>query len=596
MSVYRKFNSDVFLRIANPFLEEVTKKIKKCQKLPKNQYNQENNFLNIKLIHIQFHMMMHIMFIRICIYYRRKCVSLYRFKILVRSFKPWFTDVSENQKIGFDPLLFTNEYIEKRQNDFKQRNIELLPIEPNLIDEIWINKPEDQIKQISIHDMQFACQSTKDKIYKLKEILKEQNSNQILTSQLDEIAWLLNLRGNDIEYNPVFKSYLIIQFLTENQYEGTLYIDQQKLNSKVNQYLTENHIQTSPYNQIYQDLQEKKKKITIQKSQINQKLYQSIPKEKIHTILGQSTSPISKMKAQKIPEQIKRLKDANIRDQAALVSYLGWLENQIIEKKNTNLNEYTASIILDEKRKKSERNQGLSFPTISSVGSNASIIHYRPQKETAFLIEEDKIYLLDSGGQYLDGTTDITRTFHFGNPKQEEKDAYTRVLLGNIDIQKVIWPKKNQIAGCDIDVLARRHLWEGFQDYGHGTGHGIGYYLNVHEGPHGISKNNKEVLIEGMVVSNEPGYYKDGEFGIRIEDTLVVVNKGNEYLGFECLTLFPYDRNLINIKLLNQNYIEFIDQYHKKVWNILFPILEKEKDIQGIKWLEKNTLPLQYEK
>ncbi|EGR31899.1 hypothetical protein IMG5_100490 [Ichthyophthirius multifiliis] len=507
---------------------------------------------------------------------------------------PWTQDVSvllnKGSKIGYDPLLVSTDLIVNRQKFFEKHNIQLEAIEQNLVDEIWENKQEDNIEQIIIHELQYVGQSTGEKINLISQKVKEINAQMILTGKLDEIAWILNLRGQDIQFNPVFKSFLIINFnFNQNSYCGTLYVDQRKINKEVEYYLKENHINMSSYQKIFEDLPNFQK-IAIHEGEINYKITTNLNQQEIIKMSG--TGIINKLKGIKTPTQVQGFRDCNIRDGVSLVSYLAWLEHELVIKKNQNLNEYTAALVLEEKRLKNDKNKGLSFETISSVGPNAAIVHYKPCEKTAALLKPNLIYLLDSGAQYLDGTTDVTRTLHFGNASNEEKDAYTRVLLGNIDVQRVQWPSKSLIAGSDIDVLARRHLWANYMDYGHGTGHGIGHFLNVHEGPHGISKYRNEPLLEGMIVSDEPGYYKDGEFGIRIEDDLVVINKGNEFLGFENLTLCPYDRNLIDYTLLTKNDAQFVDQYHQQVWNKLSPVLKQQNDQIALDWLKKNTQPL----
>lgn len=235
----------------------------------------------------------------------------------------------------------------------------------------------------------------------------------------------------------------------------------------------------------------------------------------------------------------------------------------------------------------------LSFEAISSVGPNAAIIHYKPEPDTSSTIVMDKIYLLDSGGQYLDGTTDTTRTLHFGTPTDEEKEMYTRVLKGNLNIQVTKWPEYARMSGSDLDLLARQPLWDVAKNFGHGTGHGVGHHLNVHEGPQGISRLRKTVLVPGMNSTDEPGYYEEGAFGIRIEDLLFVVPSQYEgFLEWENVTMAPYERNLIDVSQLSPAQIDFINTYHKKVYDKLTPLMEEMGDADAIQWLRAATAKL----
>jgi len=239
---------------------------------------------------------------------------------------------------------------------------------------------------------------------------------------------------------------------------------------------------------------------------------------------------------------------------------------------------------------------GLSFETISSVGANAAVIHYAPTSDCTTLIVKDQIYLLDSGGHYLDGSTDTTRTVHYGNPTDWEKECYTRVLLGNLDLERAVFPKGGwKINGEDLDILARRRLWQIGLNYDHGTGHGVGYFLNVHEGPQYIGKGSKVELKEGMNVTNEPGYYEEGSFGIRIENLMFVVRHPTieNYLAFENVTMVPYDKNLIKNSLLNSDDKTYINSYHQKVYDTLSPILKARNDEITLNWLENATSPLE---
>jgi Xaa-Pro aminopeptidase len=260
------------------------------------------------------------------------------------------------------------------------------------------------------------------------------------------------------------------------------------------------------------------------------------------------------------------MRTCHIRDCAAVIKYFAWLENELKSNPDTVITEYDGARKVDYFRTEGDYFKGPSFDTISSTGPNGAVIHYKPAKDTALRLNLNEVYLLDNGGQYLDGTTDITRTVHFGGtePTAFQKEMYTRVLLGNLDLERLIWPSNSTFAGLDFDAFARRRIWEVGLDYKHGTGHGVGSFLCVHEGPHGTSRGNKVKFEEGMCVSNEPGYYHDGEFGIRIEN-INMIQKHPKYADrfyFENLTVHPYCRELIDKSLLSQDDIKFIDTFH----------------------------------
>jgi Xaa-Pro aminopeptidase len=261
------------------------------------------------------------------------------------------------------------------------------------------------------------------------------------------------------------------------------------------------------------------------------------------------------------------------------------------------LNEWTAVLKLDSLRGSESLNMGLSFENISSSGPNAAVIHYAPTAETARELSLKEIYLLDSGGQYLDGTIDTTRTLHFGVPTEREKECFTRVLLGNLDLERTKWPENASITGNDLDVLARRRLWEVGLDYNHATGHGVGYFLNVHEGPHYLCKGSDEVFRVGMNITNEPGYYEEDSFGIRIENVLLIVKSLTVpgFVEFENVTLVPYDKKLLFLPLLSKEDVEYIDEYHKKVFGLVGPILLERGENEAYDWLKRATDPISLE-
>jgi Xaa-Pro aminopeptidase len=303
---------------------------------------------------------------------------------------------------------------------------------------------------------------------------------------------------------------------------------------------------------------------------------------------------IENIKCIKNEREVRGMIECHIRDGAALMKYLAWLENELNVNGKTDISEWDGACKLEEFRSNGEFFMGLSFDTISSIGANGAIIHYSPEKETAMKINNKEVYLLDSGGQYLDGTTDTTRSVHFTKAKPFEKEAYTRVLRGVLDVERIQWPIKHKITGGDIDILARRPLWEAGLDYGHGTGHGVGYFLNVHEGPIGISKGYKMPMVPGMMVSDEPGYYKDGDFGIRIENIIRCMTDSSveDFYCFENMTIAPYCRELIDTDFLSKKDVEYINNYHKRCLELLTPFLKNDE--VALKYLQSQCEEIKY--
>jgi Xaa-Pro aminopeptidase len=405
-----------------------------------------------------------------------------------------------------------------------------------------------------------------------------------------------------IPYNPVFFSYAVVTATN-----ATLYIDDSKLPQDVKDHLGDK-ITIRPYEAIFEELtalsnettqtngdsetrKEKPKFLTSNRASwaLNKALGGEDRVEEVR-------SPVADAKAIKNEVELKGMRDCHIRDGAALTEYFAWLEDQLINK-NATLDEVDGADKLESIRSKHERFMGLSFDTISSTGPNGAIIHYKPEKGACSIIDPKAIYLCDSGGQYLDGTTDTTRTMHFGEPTDMERKAYTLVLKGNIALERAIFPKGT--SGFAIDMMARQFLWNEGLDYRHGTGHGVGSFLNVHEGPIGIGTRvqfSEVPLSVGNVISDEPGYYEDGKFGIRIENMVVVKEVETKhkfgdkpYLGFEHVTLTPHCRKLVDVSLLTKDEIDFINAYHKEVFDKTSHFFEN--DSLTTAWLKRETAP-----
>jgi len=375
-----------------------------------------------------------------------------------------------------------------------------------------------------------------------------------------------------------------------------LYIDESQIDNEISSHLT-SEVTVKPYSTIFEDLNKYGQSVTGKDSivvgkQASLAIASAAGKDKVMI----TRSPVADAKSLKNEVEVEGFRQCHIRDGAALARYFAWLEKQLTD--GVTLNEYQGSEKLESFRSELALFQGLSFPTISSTGPNGAIIHYQPDEKTSATIKKEQIYLCDSGAQFTDGTTDVTRTWHFGNPSAEEKRAFTRVLQGHIAIDTLVFPDKT--TGYHLDAFARRPLWEDGLDYRHGTGHGVGHFLNVHEGPQGIGGRiayNDTPLKPGMVISNEPGYYEDEKFGIRIENIVVVKLAsppnnfgGKEYYKFEHVTMSPMHRKLVDVELLTKHEKEWLNSYHKEVFEKVSPILKN--DPLALEWLERECQSL----
>lgn len=427
---------------------------------------------------------------------------------------------------------------------------------------------------------------------------------------------LFNLRGSDINCNPNFFSYALIMATGE----ASLYLDDSKLESEARAYVQSAGVKIKSYHQIFDDLSVLRRSFVTSgevngnaaadsshdgrtsnnflliSGTCNAALVECVGAE----LITCKASPVAAEKAIKNEVELAGFRACHIRDAAALVRYFAWLEEQLAQ--GVHLDEVDGAKRLEEFRAEGEHFRGLSFDTISGSGPNGAIIHYKPEKPYAAPISENALYLCDSGGQYLDGTTDVTRTVHFGRPSSEEKEAYTRVLLGHIALDQAIFPTGT--SGFMLDSLARLPLWAAGLDYRHGTGHGVGHFLNVHEGPHSISfhiRAHEVPLRPGMTVTNEPGVYLDGHFGVRIENVLIVTEVetrnnfgGVRFLGFENITMVPMCRRLLDMDLLTPRDVKWLDAHHKRCWDLVSPLLA-EKDPRALQWLCRETAPLSVE-
>ncbi|MCL4136578.1 UNVERIFIED_CONTAM: hypothetical protein GTU68_058176, partial [Idotea baltica] len=412
------------------------------------------------------------------------------------------------------------------------------------------------------------------------------------------VADIFNLRGSDIECNPVFFSYGLVTLS-----DAFLFINQEKLTKDAQRHLQEGEVKVLPYDQVseaIQDLvsgltrpQEEKTKRVWVSNKCSHAIAAMIPAQK--TIA--KVTPVALMKAVKNETERKGMRACHVRDGAALCRYLSWLQKEAPKGEQTEL---SGAAVLEQYRKEQDHYVGLSFSTISSSGPNSAIVHYSPSPQTDRKITTHEIYLVDSGGQYRDGTTDVTRTVHFGSPSEFEKECFTRVLKGHIAMATCIFPSK--LKGNYLDTLARKFLWDVGLDYSHGTGHGVGMFLNVHEGPMQISWRpalDDCGLDEGMFLSDEPGFYEDGKFGIRIENIVEVVkavtphnHKGRGFVTFHSTTLAPIQTKLICPAMLTTDEIDWLNAYHTRVLETVGALLLKQGHKEAYDWLVEETRPI----
>uniref|UniRef100_A0A8C1FYH1 X-prolyl aminopeptidase (aminopeptidase P) 2, membrane-bound n=1 Tax=Cyprinus carpio carpio TaxID=630221 RepID=A0A8C1FYH1_CYPCA len=482
----------------------------------------------------------------------------------VRSITNWLIlEIPEGGQVGFDPFLFSVDTFDVYNTNLAPAGRILKSIPDNLVDKIWTGRPPlPPDNPIRLPD------NVIERTWPMKvEQIRAQISDNpykptaVLLSALDETAWLFNLRGNDIPFNPFFYSYTLL-----SMDEIWLFV----------------HIE-----RITEELKKLNVRVWVGTEYTNQALYELItPEDKLLTT---TYSPVLTTKAVKDATEQHILKEAHIRDAVAVMQLLVWLEKKVPEGTETEL---TAAHFVDQCRSKQKNSRGPSFETISASGANAALAHYSPSNETARKLSVDEMYLVDSGGQYLDGTTDITRTVHWGKPTDFQKEAYTRVLMGNIEISRSVFPAGTR--GVNMEMLGRRALWEVGLNYGHGTGHGLGNYFGVHEWPVGFQSNNIP-FQEGMFTSIEPGYYKENDFGIRIEDIAVTVpattKHGNNYLTFETVSLVPYDRKLINTSLLSPEQVHWLNKYYESIRSVVGPELERQALKEEYDWMMKHTAP-----
>ncbi|MFK4003239.1 aminopeptidase P family protein [Qipengyuania sp. NPDC077563] len=493
-------------------------------------------------------------------------------------------------KIGYDAWLHGVDWAENAEKLFAKKGIELVAVDGNPIDAVWADRPQPSLEPGVPHDDKFAGRSSADKRAEVADWLKSEGYDATVITALDSVAWLLNMRGVDVDNTPVALSYVLAHA------DGTaeLFIAPEKVTPELTQHLG-NAVRVrdrADFQPALAALQGKT--VAVDPKHAVAGIFHAL--EQGGAKIVRDADPAVLPKAIKNPAEQQGHRDAQARDGAAVVKYLRWIEENA---PSGNVDELTAAAKLREFRGLSPDMKDTSFDTISAAAGHAALPHYKVDEDSNITIPPSSIYLCDSGGQYPDGTTDITRTVWVGpgEPSAEMIDRNTRVLKGHIELDRARFP--DQTTGGALDVLARMHLWAAGVDYGHGTGHGVGSYLAVHEGPQRISKpggafpGTETPLSEGMILSNEPGYYKANEFGIRIENLVLVVDAEidgaeGKYLTFETLTHVPLDRRLVDKSMLTPQEIEWWNSYHAKTREILAPQLEGE----DLAWLERECAPL----
>lgn len=495
----------------------------------------------------------------------------------------WFIQNASKKTVGVDPRLITINQFQQWQKALESIGGRLVAEDENLIDQAWQNRPELPANPLRQYPLEHAGYSAKEKIADLRQVLHQQSAQAHVITMLDSIAWLFNIRGTDIEYNPLIICYAII-----SSSDAILFIDSGKVSSADQLYLQSQGISLQPYNAFSSALNQLKGKVWVDPDSCSWWAAKQLTK----ATLFLDTSPLLLMKACKNPVEIQGMHEAHRHDALAMIKFLHWIEinwpNQV--------SEISAAEQLEKFRREAPECLDLSFPTISGFAANGAIVHYHANENTNRWIDDSNLYLIDSGGQYLSGTTDITRTIHLGHPTPQQKYHYTLVLKGHLALRHTAFPLGT--CGEHLDALARHPLWKAGFNYGHGTGHGVGCYLCVHEGPQRISPGQSKVaLLPNMVLSNEPGLYFPEQYGIRIENLCTVIEHSPEismgptngpFYTFEDLTKVPYAKNLIDTDLLTNDEIKWINEYHAEIYELLFDDLTTEQR----DWLASATSPL----
>ena len=493
-------------------------------------------------------------------------------------------NLAPGARLGFDPWLLTPVQTARFQAACKKAGGELAACDGNPVDAVWTGQPAAPLSPVVAHDAAFAGDSSNDKRRRIADGLKADKAGAVVLTAPDSIAWLLNVRGGDVPFTPLALSFAILYA----DASAELFIDGRKLAPGTADHLGGDvkTLEPDAFGPALDRLGKDAK--TVRVSADTAPLWVFDRLEKAGAVIDRGDDPCQLPKAIKTTVQIDGIRTAHRRDGASLTRFLAWLDG---EAAKGSLMESACADKLESLRRGNDHFQGLSFPTISGAGANGAIVHYRVSEETDAPLRPKSLYLVDSGAQYLDGTTDVTRTIAIGEPTDEMRHNFTLVLKGHIALATARFPEGT--TGSQLDTLARLPLWRAGLDYDHGTGHGVGHFLGVHEGPQRISKRPNRVALEpGMVVSNEPGYYKAGAYGIRIENLVTVVQVESDaekpLLGFETLTLTPIDRALVVADMLDGAEVAWLDAYHARVLDEITPLVDEAT----AEWLAEAAAPI----
>lgn len=475
---------------------------------------------------------------------------------------------SRTTEVGIDGMTNSAASVEQLIADLRQRGGLTVRTNFDPLAELWTDRPPVPLNKVEIHPLERAGEPAKDKLKRIRQALRQQHADGILVSALDDIAWTLNLRGSDVHCNPVFVSYLLI-----SSQHATLYINKEKLTAEVSSYLRNEGVDVDDYSNVRKGLKDYfEYNILLDPNAINYTLYNAVERN-----IVRAASPIPSMKCVKNDREAAGFRNAMLRDGIAMTKFLAWLLPAVESGGQT---EMSVDSKLTSLRAEQPMYRGLSFDTIAAYEEHGAIVHYEATPETDVPLRPEGLLLLDSGAQYEDGTTDITRTIALGPVSEEQRRVYTLVLKGHIQLQLLKFPYG--ASGTQLDALARKDMWREGYNYMHGTGHGVGSYLNVHEGPHQIRQEYKpEPMRAGMTVTDEPGIYLAGRFGVRIENTLLTVpykeTEFGQFLQFETLTLCPIDTTPIVREMLTDEETEWLNAYHRTVFERISPHLNDEE-------------------
>ena len=494
-------------------------------------------------------------------------------------------NLKSGDRLGYDPRLHTVAQIDELKACVEGVGAHFVPVQLNPLASLWTDRPASAPKPVALQPIAFAGVESRDKIAAIQEHLREKSRDAVVIAPLDSIAWLFNIRGRDLPHTPFVQSYAVVPAEGRAQ----LFIDGRKLDAETRQVLSgvADIAELSEARESLEALGGKKAKVEIDPARVSQWTANTLTAS--GATLVRERDPCVLPKARKNGAEIAGARAAHLRDGIAVSRFLAWIDANAA---GGGLDEIGAATKLEEFRRASPELREISFDTIAGAGPNGAIVHYRPSRSTNRKIETGTLFLIDSGAQYQDGTTDITRTVAIGEPTAEMRRHYTLVLKGHIAIATARFPKGTR--GIHLDALARRALWQCGLDYDHGTGHGVGSFLSVHEGPQGIARRDSAELEPGMILSNEPGFYREGQYGIRIENLVlvtepeVIAGGDRPMMAFETLTLAPFDRRLIDPALLTADEADWVDAYHRTV----FGSLAETADAETRRWLQAATAAL----